>query len=336
MQYKIMFVDDEAANLRLLERLFRNTHDVLTATSGAQALEMLETHDVALIISDQRMPEMKGSDFLKAAAELRPQTVRMILTGYTDVGDLVEAINSGVVYRYITKPWINEELQQTVKRSLQHYETMKAQRQLQLHNERLQSRLKTMRDSYVDTLLTLLEERRPGSLRHAERTAETASAIGESLRLERLDVEQVALAARLHEVALLHVSGNTAPGRIDPAGITSISEEIGRGLDLLDSAGLEDVADVLRYQFERPDGSGAPYGFAGDQIPLASRIVSAATYYEDLIGPRDGFPAVAEDAALESLRRQAGSRFDAAVVDCLSRLKEPNFSTELMGELLVL
>ena len=141
MQYKILFVDDETANLRLLERLFRSSYDVFTASSAAAALELLAVHDVALIISDQRMPTMTGSEFLKKAAEMRPQTVRIMLTGYTDASDLVDAINSGVVYKYITKPWVNEELQQTVKRALQHYETTKAQRQLQLQNERLQAHL---------------------------------------------------------------------------------------------------------------------------------------------------------------------------------------------------
>jgi CheY-like chemotaxis protein len=120
MLYKILFVDDETANLRVLERLFRNRYEVINASSGPEALQILATHDVALIISDQRMPDMTGIDFLKRAAEMRPQTVRIILTGYTDASALVEAINSGVVYKYVTKPWVNEDLMQTVKRALQH------------------------------------------------------------------------------------------------------------------------------------------------------------------------------------------------------------------------
>ena len=123
MQYKILFVDDETANLRLLERLFRNSYDIYTASTGDEALDLLSVHDIALIVSDQRMPGMTGLEFLKLAAERRPQTVRIILTGYTDANDLVDAINSGVVYKYVTKPWVNEELKQTVQRSLQHYES---------------------------------------------------------------------------------------------------------------------------------------------------------------------------------------------------------------------
>src|ERR1700753_298367 len=117
MNYKIMIVDDEPANLRLLERLFRRDYQVLTAASGAEALRLLEQHDVALLITDQRMPGMTGIELLKHTAPLRPHMVRIILTGYTDVTSLVEAINCGQVYKYVTKPWNNDELRLTVSRA---------------------------------------------------------------------------------------------------------------------------------------------------------------------------------------------------------------------------
>src|ERR671918_2048642 len=102
--YKILVVDDEPANLRTLERLFREDYDVLTASSGADAVELLQQHeDIALLMTDQRMPEMTGIELLKKTVLLRPRMVRMILTGYTDVDALVEAINSGQVYRYVGK-----------------------------------------------------------------------------------------------------------------------------------------------------------------------------------------------------------------------------------------
>jgi two-component system sensor histidine kinase/response regulator len=139
MSNKILIVDDETANLRALERLFRDDYEVLTAGSGAQALELLGQHDVAVLITDQRMPEMTGIELLKKTVPLRPRMVRIILTGYTDVTALVEAINCGQVYRYVGKPWNNEELKLTVKRALEHYETNKKGYELTLTNERLVS-----------------------------------------------------------------------------------------------------------------------------------------------------------------------------------------------------
>src|SRR6266446_7503803 len=141
MTYKIMIVDDEPANLRVLERLFRPDYQVVTAPSGAEALEMLEQHDVALLISDQRMPAMTGIELMMKTVPIRPQMVKILLTGYTDVGALIEALNSGLVYRYLTKPWNNDDLRLTVSRALEHYEMMKAKHLLGMENQRLRARL---------------------------------------------------------------------------------------------------------------------------------------------------------------------------------------------------
>lgn len=146
MPYKIVIVDDEPANLRLLERLFRNDYNVLTAESGADALSLLEQHDVALIITDQRMPGMSGIELLKRTTTIRPHMVRIVLTGYTDVESLVEAINSGQVYRYVTKPWNNDDLRLIVKRALAHHETNKARHELEMVNHRLLIRLQKIEE----------------------------------------------------------------------------------------------------------------------------------------------------------------------------------------------
>jgi DNA-binding NtrC family response regulator len=145
MDYKIMVVDDEPANLRLLERLFRQDHKVITAESGETALDLLAEHDVALLITDQRMPNMTGIELLKQTAELRPHMVRIMLTGYTDIGALVEAVNSGLVYKYMTKPWSNEELRLNVSRALEHYEANKTRHELEMKNQRLIARLDEIR-----------------------------------------------------------------------------------------------------------------------------------------------------------------------------------------------
>ena len=141
MRYKILIVDDETSNLRALERLFRGEHDVLTAASAAEAMALLQQHDVALLISDQRMPDMSGIELMAGTVKLRPHMVRILLTGYTDVSSLIEAINSGYVYKYVTKPWSNEDLVITVTRAMEHYETIKSRHNLQMVANRLKNRL---------------------------------------------------------------------------------------------------------------------------------------------------------------------------------------------------
>src|SRR5438105_13114286 len=140
MKYKIMIVDDESVNLRTLERLFRRDHQVLLGQSAAEALTLLEQHVVALLIADQRRPEMTGIELMKKTVALRPHMVKILLTGYTDVGALIEAINCGLVYRYLTKPWNNDDLRITVGRALEHYELIKSKHILEMVNQRLRVR----------------------------------------------------------------------------------------------------------------------------------------------------------------------------------------------------
>ena len=138
---KMLVVDDEPDNLDLLYRTFRRDFQVLKAESGVRALELLaQEGEVAVIISDQRMPEMKGTEFLSRTVPEFPDTVRIILTGFTDVEDLVEAINSGQVYKYITKPWDPDELKAVVQRAAETYEVLK-QRTEELNRSQAQMAL---------------------------------------------------------------------------------------------------------------------------------------------------------------------------------------------------
>jgi len=123
---KLMVVDDEPDNLDLLYRTFRREFLVYKAESGPSALDVLEKEgEMAVIISDQRMPQMNGTEFLGRTVERFPDTIRILLTGYTDVEDLVEAINSGQVFKYITKPWNPTELKAVVQQASETYRVLK-------------------------------------------------------------------------------------------------------------------------------------------------------------------------------------------------------------------
>ncbi|MBE9100479.1 response regulator [Vacuolonema iberomarrocanum] len=127
---KILVVDDETDNLDLLYRTFYREYTVLRAESGAEALAILkEEGEVAVIISDQRMPSMSGTEFLSLTAREYPDIIRIILTGYTDVGDLVDAINAGKVFKYVTKPWDDEELKVLVRQAVDTHNVLKTRTQ---------------------------------------------------------------------------------------------------------------------------------------------------------------------------------------------------------------
>lgn len=145
----ILVVDDEMDNLDLLKRTFRREYTVYTANSAQEALKLLEEREFAVIVSDQRMPEMTGVELLQRAREKYPYTIRILLTGYTDINALVDAINMGHVYRYVTKPWSREEIVMTVKRAVEHYETTKQNflllDELKVKNEELENSYKELK-----------------------------------------------------------------------------------------------------------------------------------------------------------------------------------------------
>ena len=168
---KLLVVDDEPDNLDLLYRTFRRDFKVYKADSAFTAMDVLEAEgEMALIISDQRMPEMNGTEFLGETFEIFPNTVRILLTGYTDVEDLVEAINSGKVFKYITKPWNPEELKVVVKQASETYKMVK-QRTDALT-------LALQRESIVNEVMSAIRE----SLDYSSMLSTIVQAVGRTFR----------------------------------------------------------------------------------------------------------------------------------------------------------
>ena len=129
--HKLLFLDDEENVLKSLKRLFQDKeYEIYTANNGLEGIKLLEELEFSLILSDYRMPELNGIEFLKFVKEKSPNTIRMILTGFTDVDVAISAINEGEVYKFIEKPWNEENLKVQVKRALEHYELVKEREEL--------------------------------------------------------------------------------------------------------------------------------------------------------------------------------------------------------------
>jgi response regulator RpfG family c-di-GMP phosphodiesterase len=123
MKIKVLYVDDEKFNLVGFKSAFRRTFDVYIAESGAEAMSILEENpDMSVIISDQRMPKMSGTEFFHTIKNKYPFAVRILLTGYTDMNDLVDAVNQGNIYKYLNKPWGEKVLHEVIKKSHEVYE----------------------------------------------------------------------------------------------------------------------------------------------------------------------------------------------------------------------
>lgn len=170
-RHRLLIVDDEKEILRTLTLTFADDYEVLTAMSGAQALKILEKHDIALLIADQGMPRMTGVELLERVLHLNPCIIRMILTDYTDITAFIQAVNNGHIYQYITKPLDCRELGVIVKRALENYE-------LRLENQRLIKALETNNDQLRNENTALKKE--------LDWNAQNISIIGQSAAMQRV------------------------------------------------------------------------------------------------------------------------------------------------------
>lgn len=348
--FTLLCVDDEANILASLKRLFRPTgYRLLTAASGEEALALMEKEAVDLIISDMRMPGMSGAQVLSAVHARWPGTVRILLTGYADMGSTIEAINSGQLHRYIAKPWDDNEVLLVVREGLEKKALLREKNRLealtQAQNEELKSlnagleakvaertaalaaahdKLKTGFLNTIKTFSNLIELRGGQMAGHSRRVAELARRIGQAMKLPPEEMQSLFFAALLHDLgkiglpdALLGKPFN----QLTPDERNEMVKHPAKGEALL--MGLEQLrgaARLIRAHHERFDGQGYPDGLSGSAIPLGARILAVANDYDALqqgaISPKR---ASAEEALLY-LRGGRGHRYDPDVVEVAEKL----------------
>lgn len=189
----ILCVDDEVNVLHSLTRLLRKEgYVIMTADSGSEALSILAQQRVQVVISDQRMPGMTGTELLQKVKEQCPETVRVVLSGYADVGVILEAINQGEIYRFLTKPWNDEELKVAIRQCFLHYDLLQENRALieQIHSQN--EELRTLNGQLSD----LLTER--------SHSLSLSQEILEKLPIPILGVSQEGMVAIINEAVRKH------------------------------------------------------------------------------------------------------------------------------------
>ncbi|MDY0189556.1 MAG: response regulator [Desulfuromonas sp.] len=315
---QVLCVDDEKGILRALRRVLLDEDiEVITANSGAEGLECIpEATNLALIISDQRMPEMTGVEFLQQAKTICPTAYRVMLTGYADINATMDAINKGEIWRYITKPWDDEQLVLLVRDAIRQYNLEAENKRLQLivekqaqelkdWNERLKQRVlsqtnrirekheelaitnKSLRDSFEQTLGTLsgLIELRDNKLRnHARNTAAIAVATAQKLNLSAEQQKNIRAAALLQGIGKLGIPEGIW---IKPDKERTESEKIiFASYPVRSQTAIDPIVDlraagvIIRHIMERYDGNGYPDQLQGEQIPIGARIISIAGYLD--------------------------------------------------------
>ncbi len=130
MEIGVLYIDDEANNLNSFKAAFRRDFNIYTASSAREGRKILDTYEIGVIITDQRMPGMTGIEFLESIIPVYPDTIRILLTGFSDINAVMDAINRGQVYKYLVKPWQNDELKMYIENSLEIYNLRKENKEL--------------------------------------------------------------------------------------------------------------------------------------------------------------------------------------------------------------
>lgn len=157
----LLALDDEQDNLDLIQRALRSEYEIVTRTSGKDALQLFDDHDFAVILSDQRMPEMTGVEFLQESLKRQPTAIRVLITGYSDIESVIEAVNKGAIHRYVKKPWRKDELIREINEATERqtllFENQRMIKELKDANEKLAAQHQLLQKNLDDRSKQLLE-----------------------------------------------------------------------------------------------------------------------------------------------------------------------------------
>lgn len=349
---KVLLVDDEESILNSLRRLLRGQpFEVLLATSGAQALDIMAQQPIDLVMSDARMPNMDGATLLAHIHKLYPTTTRILLTGYADLPTIINAINEGQIHRYISKPWNDEEILLTLRQALAHQHTERERQRLELltrqQNDQLKS-LNTTLEKHVASRTAELQQTADmldlayEELKHSYVTGTEVFSLLANLRLppakqtNRQIIELVrvhcqlhgldegtsrdlAMAAALYNIGKLSWTDSmmTAPSDLlhhnDRERYRSYPKQSESLLMTLDP--MKDAARLILHHQERWDGSGFPDRLKGEAIPFGSRLLKLAVDFIELQRGLILERQMNSDEALVYIRNYAGKLYDPDMVE---------------------
>lgn len=347
---KLIVVDDEIQILKSLERLLRKDYEITVFDNGQDALDYMEQHSVDIILSDMRMPHMLGSEFLAKARAQQPKTVRLLLTGYSDMDSTVEAINEGGVFSYIAKPWDNDKLKEELckaenKRKLEQEKELLANqlsqnnkclkqvnvglektveqrnRELSHSHKILEKKHQAQKDVYqkLITMLTSMIEMRYSEkvLGYSQRVAAQSRLLAKRMGLPKAELTHIYLGSLIHEIGLLTmdmpVKKNVSEFTESELMKFNTHPQYG-GAILERLPGFQIVSEIIKHQFENVDGSGTPDHLTQRSIPIGARILRVVKAYNEMISGKFSSEPVRAALAKAELQSHRGEYFDDEVV----------------------
>ena len=349
---KLLLVDDEPNILTSLNRLLRpEGYAIRTAESGAQALELLAQDPADVIISDMRMPAMNGAEFLKKAREGWPDSVRLLLTGFSDAASAISAVNEGGIHAYLNKPWDDAQLLQAVRSAVERKHlvdernallelTARQNAELTFLNDGLEDAVrartaelkqssnflelgnKKLKENFHASLCVfsnLIELRQGNMGGHGKRVADLARKMASRLGLREQEINDITMAGLLHDIGKIGWTDEmfqkpfNEEFTVEERQLAMKHPAIATKL-LMELENMRNPAKIIQHHHEHFNGCGYPDNLAGLDIPIGARILAVADDYDELqLGSITQKRRSPEQAAI-MIRDGARARYDPSVV----------------------
>jgi putative nucleotidyltransferase with HDIG domain len=305
MSETVLFVDDEENILNALSRVFVDMElDSIFCSSPLKAVEICTGRQVALVVSDNMMPEMYGVELLAKVKEISPLTTRILMTAYADLSTALQAINSGEVFRFIVKPWQEDDLLRSVSEGVARHRIMAS-----LYRED---------EAVLRSLAQTIELKDLYTRGHCDRVANHALAIADLMGLDDSNKRAIRHGSWLHDCGKIGVPEAilNSTERLTTQEFDTMRHHPEWGALVAEQAMLPGmVINIIRHHHENFDGSGYPDGKAGEAIPVEARIVAVADVFDALTSNRSYRSALQYDEACSILSDLKGTRLDPLLVE---------------------
>ncbi len=310
-EHTILIVDDEINNLQLLKRTFRNKYKIITASNGLEGLETLKSNlsEVCLIVSDHKMPIMEGTKFLEEANKIAPDVVKILLTGFSDIEIITDAVNKCNLFQYILKPFNPDELQEAVRNGLDKFDLVSSKSLI----------LKDLKELFYKTIKSIasaLDAKDPYTHGHSMRVTLYSIILAKELNIETNQLEQIEMAGLLHDIGKIAIPQAILckPGKLTDEEFVIMKTHPVNSQKLIQSIKrLQEVSPGMKHHHERWDGKGYPDRLQGEQIPYHARIIAIADTYDAMTSTRSYRKALCHEVAIEEIQKCAGAQFDPAL-----------------------
>lgn len=311
-QETVLFVDDEKSVLTYTSAMFRNRGlNVLTANSPLEALQIVEEQAVAVVVSDNEMPGMRGVELLSHIKEISPHTVKIMMTGSADLATALAAINSGEVFRFVLKPWKKSEMLLAVKDGIRRHRVLQS---LQREDEFI-----------LHSLAQTIELKDASTKGHCDRVATLALRLAEARNIPERTRKEIRYGSWLHDCGKIGVPEAilNAERALSEDEFKVVMKHPEWGAEVVRKANLsKTVQDIVLYHHERFDGTGYPFGLKGNQIPLPAQIVAAADICDALTMDRPYRKGLSGAELRALLTSMMGKNLDPELVELLFELIE--------------